>query len=309
MTLRSLRPALGSSNGYVCLACRLRNPYANLQARRQQHADAQSAPLEPDAFTLGPSRGSTKSQEQKGPDASNTNKKGKNELKNTESKSFPKRNVRFLLSLSSVYDSEVEKSQVEELETRQPSAAAQKVQRLLHEKFVAQRRKVALARQTPEDSPGWDRSESKKRTKKERKEKTKASSKPKIKAERKKSHTVEAISEPPTQPNRSQDVPPTGVGSSKALTKVVKGKKLAAKSGKAQKETTAKASTGAKLSASGSEDKTTQSSEPKTAYSKAAKLLKDYVRRGKEAIAAGGSVNQQPSSSTQEQPPKVIVLP
>ncbi|KAL8987463.1 MAG: hypothetical protein Q9177_003330 [Variospora cf. flavescens] len=117
---------LRSSNAYVCFACRLRTPYLHPQPRRQQHAATQ--PPKPGADILTHQYGQVSEAESAiAEKAGSLNQSIKSGSKAARSKQAA--------------------SPRSPLEPGIPSPEARKLQLLLHEKFVAQRRKDAASMQ------------------------------------------------------------------------------------------------------------------------------------------------------------------
>ncbi|KAL8732014.1 MAG: hypothetical protein Q9181_004091 [Wetmoreana brouardii] len=131
MKIRSLKAAFSPSNGHICLSCRLRLPYTNLQSRRQQHADAQASSPRPESLLALLSK-------LRGEDA-------QKEAQDSEA-----------LDLRS---------------PRKPSAEAERLQHRLHEKFIAQRRKDALSILLPTDGSAWSQPPKKTKSEKAREKK------------------------------------------------------------------------------------------------------------------------------------------
>lgn len=52
MKVQHLKGALTPSNGYICLSCRLRRPYTDLQPRRQQHVANRFSRTKPELLAL-----------------------------------------------------------------------------------------------------------------------------------------------------------------------------------------------------------------------------------------------------------------
>lgn len=129
MTVRSFKPpALTPINGYVCLACRTRNPYVNLQIRRQQHAATQPPSPSQEPPSLSFDKLSPKNQKQKEEHIRTVNQGNEEQLGSAEPEPATSK-----------------------LQPRKPSPEARKLQLLLHEKFVTQRRKDAASMQTAKD--------------------------------------------------------------------------------------------------------------------------------------------------------------
>ncbi|KAL8922604.1 MAG: hypothetical protein Q9208_005108 [Pyrenodesmia sp. 3 TL-2023] len=129
MTVRSFKPALRPSKGYVCLACRLEKSHPNRQIRRLQHTTTQ--PPNPDAepLSLSVDRVSSKHQEQAGESTTAPNQEPEDQPRNDR----PSRPA------------------AQDLNPKGPTAEARKLQLLLHQKFVAQRRKDAASMPLAED--------------------------------------------------------------------------------------------------------------------------------------------------------------
>ncbi|KAL8943928.1 MAG: hypothetical protein Q9216_000740 [Gyalolechia sp. 2 TL-2023] len=142
MTHWPLRPALAPGGRYVCITCRLRSPITNLQVWRQKHAVLQHfSTSEQDALAIKFAKQPAQSQEERDKSLPILKRKSKGKSKTNKSKSAAEHNT-------------------PEREPGKPSAEARNLQRLLHEKFVAQRRKDALSSQIPEEDspPGTSRS-------------------------------------------------------------------------------------------------------------------------------------------------------
>ncbi|KAL8761874.1 MAG: hypothetical protein Q9184_002037 [Pyrenodesmia sp. 2 TL-2023] len=128
MTVRSFKPAFTSSKGYVCLACRLERSHFNRQIRRLQHTATQ--PPNPDAepLALPVNRVSPTHQKQADESGRAATQESEDQSKNVT----PGRPA------------------AQDRNPEGPTAEAQKLQLLLHEKFVAQRRKDAASMQPAE---------------------------------------------------------------------------------------------------------------------------------------------------------------
>ncbi|KAI4149196.1 MAG: hypothetical protein L6R39_002578 [Caloplaca ligustica] len=118
MPVRPITPGLTPSNGYVCLACRLRAPYINRHSRRQQHTAIQ--PPNPSSDDPPPEFDRTSPKALDGKE---------------DETSFPKE------------ESKEKEPATFSLKLLKPSAEARQLQLRLHEKFVAQRRKDAASMQ------------------------------------------------------------------------------------------------------------------------------------------------------------------
>ncbi|KAL8855191.1 MAG: hypothetical protein Q9221_000097 [Calogaya cf. arnoldii] len=136
MKIRSIQTALTPCKGYACLACRLRFPPTKLHGRRQQHADTESSNSQsetiPVQFPITSSKGSTK----ENGDVSDGGKS------NDAPSSLPN-----VAKVAGVF-------KIPSNRPLRPSPEAQKLQQSLHEKFLAQRRKDAIALQLSDDNPG-----------------------------------------------------------------------------------------------------------------------------------------------------------
>ena len=129
MKTHHLKTALTPSSGYVCPSCRLRSLHFSRQSRRQQHVDTHSSRTKPELLAL--LRGL-------GPDRSKEDEKHSAAL--AEGSDAPSE------SRENGSGSEISLPTLKS--PRKPSAEAEKLQRQLHDKFIAQRRKDALALQS-----------------------------------------------------------------------------------------------------------------------------------------------------------------
>ncbi|KAL9002592.1 MAG: hypothetical protein Q9188_004483 [Gyalolechia gomerana] len=183
MTHWSLRPALAPGGRYVCIASRLRSPSANLQARRQQHAVPQTfSTSEHDTLVLNFGKGSAKGEEEKDKSPPILKRKSKGTSENNKSKSAAEHST-------------------QGGEPGQPSAEARNLQRSLHEKFVARRRKAALATQSPEKDSRWGKSRSKDSTEKAQKVNKEGVPTRKSKTVKEKQHLAKVAIEPSSRPH------------------------------------------------------------------------------------------------------------
>ncbi|KAL9010429.1 MAG: hypothetical protein Q9173_004635 [Seirophora scorigena] len=131
MHAKAVNPTLRSSNAYFCLACRLRPPYDHPQTRRQQHTATQ--PPNPGLDTRAHPYGN---------------------LSTTESPSEEKAgrlNYSIKNKSPQPAESETAVSTPSRLKPHAPSPEARKLQLLLHEKFLAQRREDAASVQFAAD--------------------------------------------------------------------------------------------------------------------------------------------------------------
>ncbi|KAL8692859.1 MAG: hypothetical protein Q9224_003874 [Gallowayella concinna] len=125
MKIQYLNTALAPGNGYVCFSCRLRLPTTSVQIRRQQHADTLSPNAKADLVPVKFSKTVSQTRTKEKIESSSLNQRDKSKVDPTSTTSGPK------------FKS-----------PQKPSAEAKNLQLLLHEKFLAQRRKDAIALQS-----------------------------------------------------------------------------------------------------------------------------------------------------------------
>ncbi|KAL8870843.1 MAG: hypothetical protein Q9174_003205 [Haloplaca sp. 1 TL-2023] len=129
MKTHSLKGALLPSSGYVCFSCRLRSLHINLQSRRQQHVDTHVSKTKPELLALLDDLESKGSKE-----------KELHPAALTEGSNAPRE------SRSDSSSGDISQSTLNS--PGKPSVEAEKLQRQLHDKFAAQRRKDALTLQS-----------------------------------------------------------------------------------------------------------------------------------------------------------------
>ncbi|KAL8970042.1 MAG: hypothetical protein Q9183_001705 [Haloplaca sp. 2 TL-2023] len=129
MKTHRLKTALTPSSAYICPSCRLRSLHFNRQSRRQQHVGTQSLRTKPGLLALLRGLGSDGSKEDE-----------KHSAALAAGSDAP--------SESRENGSGSDISQPTLKSPRKPSAEAEKLQRQLHDKFTAQRRKDVLALQS-----------------------------------------------------------------------------------------------------------------------------------------------------------------
>lgn len=147
MKFRSLRNVFASSNNYVCLSCRLRLPSTNLQIQRHRHADAQPSNSQPELLPAQVSGTSPQSSTKEDSNSLPLDQGGQS--KGALSSSTSGRKVGRFLHSELVPSADISKIPLKS--PRRPTPEAEKLQRLLHDKFVAQRCKDALSLQFPEE--------------------------------------------------------------------------------------------------------------------------------------------------------------
>lgn len=171
MKVRSYKSALLPGTVYICQTCRLQLPYTSYQSRRQQHGEAQ-----PSSSRLG---GIVKSVIKSLVGKSRKTEKNTNTVLNTVGQKKPSQDASFkprseppseppaepkvigpssfqaLRPTPSSMAKKIQHGFKTSLQSpRKPSAEAQMLQRHLHERFVAQRRKDAVSAQYSMETPG-----------------------------------------------------------------------------------------------------------------------------------------------------------
>ncbi|KAL8718531.1 MAG: hypothetical protein Q9225_004342 [Loekoesia sp. 1 TL-2023] len=196
-------------------------------------------------------------------------------------------------------------SKVREIESRQPSEEAQNIQRLLHEKFVAQRRKDALSAHISEEGLDWGQSRSKKTTTKPQNDNKVGASKQKPIPVKKRRRPPEAAVEPSTQSQGTQPESRAVTTASKIPPEAAKKANTTEKIWKKQKKgASSEASTITGPSAKRGEDGTAQPMEAISSDPDRTEHLKDRFQGVKEALTSDISASQHPSSPVEQQPVK-----
>ncbi|KAL8693657.1 MAG: hypothetical protein Q9218_001567 [Villophora microphyllina] len=158
MNVRSYRVALTPSHGYICLACRLQLPYADRQFRRQQHADARPSSSRPDEPFDSVVKTRVEDSKKRSQSSTAFNETGNESASRNISSQTPSKYKVFHPSSFQVVrttsTSIAKPSKLDLKSSRKPSAEAEELQRRLHEKFIAQRRKDVLSTQTPAKNTG-----------------------------------------------------------------------------------------------------------------------------------------------------------